>query len=744
MGLLHQLADEQARQEHLQAQTAAAEVAAGSQMQDDDGAAMLQELLRERQELEAELAAREAEMQQQEIGVGVDSEEDSEYADDEEDDLDIAALIAQGGTPEQMQLLEMMQGMVAQKEALQAEELTRAESLREEMAKLEYLKQLQAQQTQQLEQQRFEEIPEAASAEEEEENSGSDGEEVDPGYALQILEGLKSQLNQLQEDPRELSPDEQARELALERELVELRGMLQQQVERLEAEQTEVQETTSNGAGGGSMEQSVYQDDDDDDSDEVDENLMPEEMRQLLASLQAQKTELEAELAAQLEIEKHEFEDGRHVQQESPSPQAASILAAELGNSPTPTEIEMMKLQAQLQEATGEQQAQSDEEAAARAELVDAMEQMQKLKEYQERLEQELAMNIPAQAEAPPVDPVYQRRLAQELMMNLPSEESDLIGQQLAARMQYSTNSEGGADAPVNTSVDMRTHGYAAQKQAADEEEEDDFDIEALIASGEHTPEQMQLLSMMKELMAEKDKLEQQAAAEMGEEVAAAAARTGDVSGIAAGVTENAEEAAMLQELLRERQALEAELAAKTRQQEEAEVMEQQVAALLQEKMAEEQALSAMLQQQMQLQEKEKQLLQYAQDGDEDPEPELEDGEVAESEEEQLAALQMLSALLKEKEALGRQLDQRLTKQKLDSANLSARMDALDAGEADEEAGIPAAGMLGGSGGLGPAYTRGGESFPRAVYQRKKNGTGSGGESHPRATCHMICLDGSL
>ena len=34
-------------------------------------------------------------------------------------------------------------------------------------------------------------------------------------------------------------------------------------------------------------------------------------------------------------------------------------------------------------------------------------------------------------------------------------------------------------------------------------------------------------------------------------------------------------------------------------------------------------------------------------------------------------------------------------------------MTALDAGEGDEEAGIPAAGMLGGSGGLGPAYTRG-------------------------------------
>ena len=40
----------------------------------------------------------------------------------------------------------------------------------------------------------------------------------------------------------------------------------------------------------------------------------------------------------------------------------------------------------------------------------------------------------------------------------------------------------------------------------------------------------------------------------------------------------------MLQELLRERQELEAELAAKTRQQEEAEVMERQVAALLQDR----------------------------------------------------------------------------------------------------------------------------------------------------------------
>jgi len=134
----------------------------------------------------------------------------------------------------------------------------------------------------------------------------------------------------------------------------------------------------------------------------------------------------------------------------------------------------------------------------------------------------------------------------------------------------------------------------------------------------------------------------------------------------------------MLQELLRERQELEAELAAKTRQQEEAEVMERQVAALLQEKMAEERQLSAMLQQQMELQEKEKQLLQYAEAANgnsDDPEPEIEDGEVEESEEEQLAALRMLSALLKEKEALGRQLDQRLTKQKEDSANLSARMD---------------------------------------------------------------------
>ena len=392
----------------------------------------------------------------------------------------------------------------------------------------------------------------------------------------------------------------------------------------------------------------------------------------------------EAELEKQLELEKQEFDQAGQQYGDSPSPQAASVLQAELSKGPSPTEVEMFKLQEQLNEAVAEQAQQDDEEAQARAELTDAMEQMQMLKAYQERLEQELAMNLPAQAEAaPPVPPEFQQRIAQELGMNLPSEESDSLGKQLAARMTPYTDSEAaGGEAAVNTSVDMRTHGYATQKQAAaaadEEDEEDDFDIDALMASGEHTPEQLQLLGMMKQLMEQKEMLEQQAATEMGEEVAAAAARTGDVNGTAAAVAEDAEEAAMLQELLRERQELEAELAAKTRQQEEAEVMERQVAALLQEKMAEERQLSAMLQQQMELQEKEKQLLQYAEAANgnsDDPEPEIEDGEVEESEEEQLAALRMLSALLKEKEALGRQLDQRLTKQKEDSANLSARMD---------------------------------------------------------------------
>merc|ERR1719223_1882944 len=62
----------------------------------------------------------------------------------------------------------------------------------------------------------------------------------------------------------------------------------------------------------------------------------------------------------------------------------------------------------------------------------------------------------------------------------------------------------------------------------------------------------------------------------------------------------------------------------------------------------------------------------------EDPEPELEEGEVEETEEEQLNALKMLSELLKEKAMLGRQLDERLAQQKADSASLGARMDAME------------------------------------------------------------------
>ena len=278
MSLMQQLAGEQTCAEALQAQTAAAEVAASSQMQ------------------------------QQEIGVGVDASEDSDYDDDDGDELDIAALIAQGGTPEQMQLLEMMQQMVAQKEALEAEESTRAEALREEMAKLEYLKQLQSQQTQQLEQQRFEEIPEA-----EEEEEDDDDDEVDPAQALQILEALKSQLSQLQDDPRELTPDEQARELALEHELVDLRGLLQAQVERLEAEQTEVHEMSANGATQ-TMEQSVYQDQDSDDGDDLleealNDDLLPNEMRELLAGLQAQKVELVSSQTVRRDATKNAMRD---------------------------------------------------------------------------------------------------------------------------------------------------------------------------------------------------------------------------------------------------------------------------------------------------------------------------------------------------------------------------------------------------------------------------------------------------
>ena len=91
------------------------------------------------------------------------------------------------------------------------------------------------------------------------------------------------------------------------------------------------------------------------------------------------------------------------------------------------------------------------------------------------------------------------------------------------------------------------------------------------------------------------------------------------------------------------------------------------------------------MQKQQALQEREKQLLAMAEaeygGGDEDPEPELEEGEVEETEEEQLAALQLLSQLLREKEMLGRELDERLQQQKADSASLEERMDAMENGD---------------------------------------------------------------
>ena len=459
---------------------------------------------------------------------------------------------------EQMDLLAKMKAMVEQKEALEREERQRAEALRAEMAKLEQLKALQQQQQAMLREQQAEadaqaqamgQPPDAAQY-----NAGDDDDEVNPYEALQVLEGLKAQLAQLKADPGEQTAEDKAREMALEQELVELRTILQAQVEQMEAQQANGAVEPAPAPTPAPPAAA---------SPEAEEDLLPAELSQMLASLHAQKDALEQELEKQLALEAQ--------QTEKPSPAAEAVLEAELTRGPSPTETEMLRLQAQLAAARAQDgeaaadSSSSDEQrprtlAQEEAELQQAMAMMQTLKARQEQLERELAMN-------------------------LPEDESGALSEMLAQQQ-----------VAAQPSTDLRTDGYvpAPTEDPDAEDSEDDFDIEELRSKAE-TPEQLQLLAMMEELLQQKNALESAAAEAMGQEVAAAAQTIG-AAAAAGAVAEDDEEARMLQELLQERADLEAELAAKTQEHEEAEAMEQQVQTLLQQKMEEEQGLYELLQ----------------------------------------------------------------------------------------------------------------------------------------------------
>ena len=461
---------------------------------------------------------------------------------------------------EQMGLLAKMKAMVEQKEALEREERQRAEALRAEMAKLEQLKALQQQQQAMLREQQAEADAQAQAmgqppdaAQYDEYDDDDDDDEVNPYEALQVLEGLKAQLAQLKADPGEQTAEDKAREMALEQELVELRTILQAQVEQMEAQQ----------AANGAAEAAPAPAPPAAASQEAEEDLLPAELSQMLASLHAQKDALEQELEQQLALEAQ--------QTEKPSPAAEAVLEAELTRGPSPTETEMLRLQAQLAAIRAQ-----DSEAAADSSSSDEQ-RLRTLAQEEAELQQAMAMMQTLKAR--------QEQQERELAMNLPEDESGALSEMLAQQQ-----------VAAQPSTDLRTDGYfpAPTEDPEAEDSEDDFDIEELRSKAE-TPEQLQLLAMMEELLQQKNALESAAAEAMGQEVAAAAQTIG-AAAAAGAVAEDDEEARMLQELLQERAELEAELAAKTQEHEEAEAMEQQVQTLLQQKMEEEQGLYELLQ----------------------------------------------------------------------------------------------------------------------------------------------------
>ena len=104
------------------------------------------------------------------------------------------------------------------------------------------------------------------------------------------------------------------------------------------------------------------------------------------------------------------------------------------------------------------------------AELQQAMAMMQTLKARQEQQERELAMN-------------------------LPEDESGALSEMLAQQQ-----------VAAQPSTDLRTDGYfpAPTEDPEAEDSEDDFDIEELRSKAE-TPEQLQLLAMMEELLQQRN-----------------------------------------------------------------------------------------------------------------------------------------------------------------------------------------------------------------------------------------------
>jgi hypothetical protein len=137
---------------------------------------------------------------------------------------------------------------------------------------------------------------------------------------------------------------------------------------------------------------------------------------------------------------------------------------------------------------------------------------------------------------------------------------------------------------------------------------------------------------------------------------------------------EGEEDVRMLQALLREREALERQLAEKQRQQQEAEEMEQQVTQLLQHKMDEKRRLTS------QLQQVEQGGRAAASTATALPEPESDSDEQAKAQ-----ALQMLAELMREKEQLGAQLEARLAEQQFQQQRLDQTIQEEEESEEEDE-----------------------------------------------------------